>query len=95
MQPERPTCNCCSHKKALWALFWRMLVFGPLIGIFGALVFIATLILTVFAPILAIILVFSGDWFWSGTTFVSWLTWLRFGGPVRQFVFEGFEHASL
>jgi hypothetical protein len=46
-------------------------------------------------PFLIVIWIISGDYLWALLTLAVWLGWLRFGGPVRRFVFEGFEHGSL
>ena len=83
-----------SHAKALWALSWRMLLLGPVVSIFGALAFLLVLGLGSL-PFLAVIFVVSDDYLWAALALATWLLWLRFGGPVRRFVFEGFEHGSL
>jgi len=72
-----------------------MLVFGPIIAIFGALLLTLVLGLTVLPPAYAVILGISGDYGWALVCVAGWLLWLKFGGPVRRLVFEGFEHGGL
>jgi len=36
-----------------------------------------------------------GEYWWALATIPAWLAWLKWGGPVRAFVFEGFEWAGL
>jgi hypothetical protein len=84
-----------SDAKGLWALFWRMLVFGPIIGILGILALTAVISLTIAPPLLAIVFVIDAKYLWAGLTVASCFVWLRYGKPLRRFVFEGFEHSSL
>ena len=92
---QTPRSSRWPHAKALWALGWRMLVLAPIVGIFGSLALVAVVALDVMPPALAVIWVTSTDYFWAVGTLVLWLVWLRFGSPVRRFVFEGFEHGSI
>ena len=87
--------NCWAHAKALWALCWRMVLLTPIVAIFGSLLFVVVSALTICPPFLAVILVISADYLWAMVTVAVWLPWLWFGGPVRRFVFEGFEHGGL
>jgi hypothetical protein len=80
--------------KALWGLCWRMMLLAP-VGIFGVVAFFGVLWLTIGAPLYAAILAISGDYLWAVVTLIGWCAWLRFGGPVRRFVFEGWKHGSL
>ena len=72
-----------------------MLVFGPIIVIFGELLLTLVLGLTALPPAYAVIFGISGEYGWALASIAGWLLWLKFGGPVRRFVFEGFEHGSL
>ena len=87
--------NTSSDAKGLWALFWRMLVFGPIIGILGILALTAVICLTIGPPLLAIVFVIDAKYLWTGLTLALWFVWLRYGNPLRRFVFEGFERSSL
>jgi hypothetical protein len=84
-----------SDAKGLWALFWRMLVFFPVIGVFGTLALAAVVLLTIAPPFLAILFVIKAGYFWACATLALWFVWLRYGGSIRRFVLEGFEHGSL
>jgi len=72
-----------------------MLVLAPLVGIFGAVALFVVFGVTVVAPFCAVILLINGQFAWAALSLGSWLLWLRFGRPVRRFVFEGFEHGGL
>lgn len=72
-----------------------MLLLTPVVAIFGTLALVAVLALSIFAPFLAVVLVISEDYLWAVATVAVWFVWLRFGGPVRRCVFEGFEHGSI
>jgi hypothetical protein len=84
-----------SDAKDLWAVCWRMLLIGPLVGLFGTLVLTAVLALTFAPPALAIVWILDGQYLWAFLAAALSLLWLRFGSPIRRFVFEGFEHGSL
>ena len=71
-----------------------MVLLTPIVAIFGTLALVTALSLSIL-PLLTVILVISADYLWALATVAVWLVWLRFGGPVRRFVFEGFEHGSL
>ena len=82
------------HVKALWALFWRMIVFVP-VGLLGILALTLVLGLTALPPLYAIIVFINGRYLLGVAVLVLWLVWLCFGGRARRFCFEGFEHGSL
>ena len=84
-----------SDAKGLWALLWRMFVFGPMIAIFGTLLLIVVLALTFVLPTYAVIFGIGGEYGRALLCVAAWLLWLKFGGHVRRFAFEGFEHGSL
>jgi len=90
-----PNSSRWSDAKALWALCWRMVLLTPIVGVFGTLALVAVSGLTIIPPILVVLLVITADYLSAAVTVGVWLAWLRFGGPVRRFVFEGFEHGSL
>ncbi len=80
--------------KGLWAVCWRMLLLTP-VALLGLLFFTITLGLSFLLPVLAAALAITGRILLAILALVVWVIWLRFGGPVRRFVFEGFEHGSL
>ena len=95
MHTAPPHQNRWTHAKALLALFWRMILLTPIVAIIGMLALIAVLGLSFILPFWAVVLVISGDYLWAVVVAAAWLVWLRFGGPVRRFVYEGFEHGSI
>jgi hypothetical protein len=78
----------------LWAVFWRMLLFGPFVVVFGMLALIAVVFLTAL-PLATLGLLLTGHSVLAVMTMIVWLAWLKFGGSIRRHVSEGFEHASL
>ena len=82
------------YLKAFWALWWRMLLLTPIVWILGLILFTVVLGLT-FLPAVTVALIIYGEYWWALATVAVFLAWLRWGGPVRRFVFEGFEYAGL
>ncbi len=80
--------------KALWGLFWRMLVFVP-VALLGSLALVVVVGLTGVAPLYAIIVFIDGRYLFGAFIWAVWLVWLLVGVRARRFVFEGFEHGSL
>ena len=81
------------HFKGLWALFWRMILFVP-VGLFGFAALALVLALTVVPPAYAVIAFIGGRFLLGLMSLMIWIVWFRFGGCVRLWVLEGFEHAS-
>ena len=71
-----------------------MILLAP-VGILGVGAFTLVMGLSIFPPMYAAILIYGGDYFWAVCTLIGWGLWFRFGGPVRRFVSEGWEHGSL
>lgn len=72
-----------------------MVLLTPL-GVLGIVVALALVLgLTFLPPVCAVIALLNGRYAVGLASAALWLAWLRLGGPVRGFVFEGFEHASL
>ena len=72
-----------------------MVLLTPFVAIFGSILFWVVLALTFFPPVLAIALLIRAQYGLALLSIAAWLPWLKFGGPVRRFAFEGFEHGSL
>ena len=83
-----------SDASGLWAVCWRMFVFGPVFAILGISLLTVVLALTLM-PLYAIGLAVVGEYVWAALCAAAWLAWLKFGAPMRRFVLEGFEHGSL
>lgn len=84
-----------SPAKVLWSLFWRMLVLGPLAGLVGGVALVMAILADVGLSLGAVVLVVIGEYVWALVAGVAWVGWRRFGGPVRDLIFEGFDHGSL
>lgn len=95
MSSEPPHPKGQSHAKALWALGWRALVLTPVVAVVGLLALSAVLALDYLLPLLAVVLVLEGFYLWAVAALAVWVVWLRFGGRLRRWVFEGFKHGSL
>jgi len=72
-----------------------MVLLTPLVAVFGTVLFWVVLALTFFPPALAVALLIRAEYGWALLGIAACLPWLKFGGPVRRFVFEGFEHGGL
>ncbi len=70
-----------------------MLVLAPL-GLVGVAAFLAAIAVTC-APLYVVPLVLDERYLAAILSLILWVLWLRFGGPVRRFLFEGLEHSSL
>jgi hypothetical protein len=82
------------HVKGLWSVFWRMILFVP-VGILGCAALLLVIGLSVLPPMYAIGAFFNGGYLSGLIALGVWILWLRYGGPIRRLVFEGFEHGSL
>ena len=83
-----PHLNRWSHAKALWAIFWRMLLLTPFVAIFGTLALVAVLALSIFPPFLAVVLVIGADYLWAVATVAVWLVGLRYTIQVSSDLFN-------
>ena len=81
--------------KPLWALFWRSLLLTPIVVIFGGMAFVGVVVLTFMPPFFAVIYILNTNYLLAVLALAVWSVWRLFGGRLRQFVFEGFEHGSL
>lgn len=88
-----PTLPRRGEAGAFWGLCWRMIVLAP-VGILGVVLFTVVVGLWVL-PAYAAVLIYNGDYFWAVGTLIGWGLWIRFGGPVRRLVNQGWEHGSL
>jgi hypothetical protein len=81
--------------KGLWAIFWRTLIFGPILWILGLLFLVVLLGAFFVVPIYVILAFFIGDWLWGITALIAWLILLRFRRPILRWALEGIEHGSM
>ncbi len=80
--------------KGLWALLWRMVLLTP-VALLGLVALVIVFGLYFLAPLFVVALLFTGRYFLAAIVLAVWILWLRFGAPVRRFVFEGFAYGSL
>ena len=81
--------------KGLWAVVWRLLILGPIIGIVGLALLLLVTGVFVGLPIYSVSAFFSGDWSFGVAAFMAWLVALRFGRPLLRWTFDGFEHTGI
>jgi len=80
--------------KAMWALLWRATLLTPIVALLGTILLTVVIGLTTL-PLLTVTFIIVGEYWWALATVPAWLAWVRWGGPVRAFVSEGFEYAGL
>lgn len=81
--------------KGLWSVLWRVLIFGPIVGLFGLA--LLGLVIAAFAglPLYAVLGFLAGDWLLSSAALIAWSVALRFHRPILRWALEGLEHAGL
>jgi hypothetical protein len=81
--------------KGLWAILWRVLVLGPIVGLFG-LALLALVSVAFVGPLACAAIAFlSGDWLLGIAALAVWCVVLRFGRSFLRWTLEGIEHASI
>ncbi|HXG46891.1 MAG TPA: hypothetical protein VNO52_04645 [Methylomirabilota bacterium] len=95
MDLPSPTRQGGPPAKVLWALFWRMLVLGPLVSLVGGVALVVAILADVGLLLGAVVLAAIGEYMWTLIAAGGWVGWRRFGRPVREWIFEGFDHGSL
>ena len=68
---------------------------APLLAPLGLAALVAVLGLSWVMPFAAVLWAFDGEYVYGALMIVGWAAWLRFGGPIRRWVFEGFEYGSI
>lgn len=71
-----------------------MLLLTP-VALAGLVGFTCVLGFTFILPLCSAALLLEGKMVAGLLSVLIWLAWLRFGGAIRGFFLEGFEHASL
>ncbi len=81
--------------KGLWAIFWRVLVFGPVLWVLGSALLL--LVIAAFAgpPIYAAGAFISGDWIFGIMALAVWAVVLRFRRPILHWTLEGIEYGGI
>jgi hypothetical protein len=81
--------------KGLWAILWRVLLLGPIVGIIGIAWLQVVFAALFLPPFYAAFAYYSGDWLFGVATLIGWLIVLRFGRPLLRWTFQGIEYASI
>jgi hypothetical protein len=81
--------------KSLWAILWRVLLFGPILGVLGLALLLLVIGAFVAPPIYAAFAFFSGDWFLGIAALAAWAVVLRFRRSILRWTLEGIEYASI
>jgi hypothetical protein len=84
-----------SDAKGLWAVLWRVVVFGPFVWIAGVAILLVVLGAFAFPPIYAGAAFVSGNWALGITLLIPWFVLLRYCRPIMRWAFEGFDHGSV
>jgi hypothetical protein len=81
--------------KGLWSVLWRVLILGPIVGIFGLALLVLVIGAFVALPIVAVVALSDGDWFPGIAALGAWLVVMRFRRPLLRWTFEGFEYTGI
>ena len=81
--------------KGLWAILWRVLIFGPVLGILGLVLFFLVIAAFVAPPFYAGFAFFAGDWIFGIIALAVWAVVLRFRRPILRWTLEGIEHVGI
>ncbi len=81
--------------KALWAILWRVLIFGPILGVLGLALLLLVIAAFVVPPVYAAFALSTGDWIFGLMALVAWSVVLRFRRPILRWTLEGIEYASI
>jgi len=84
-----------SPRYPIWALLWRMLVFGPILWMTGLAFFMVVLTSVIVLPFFAIIVGLDDHWWLGMLMFVIWLIWYRQGKRLLGWLLQGIEFSSL
>jgi len=71
-----------------------MFLLSPFVAAFGSL-FLVFLLAMNFLPVVALICIFTGQYFYCAGIVVLWFVWRRFRKRVQSLVNEGWEYAGL
>ncbi len=84
-----------SPRHPIWALLWRMVLFGPILWTLGLGFFVVVLASVVGLPFFAVIIALD-DHSWLGAgLFVAWIAWYRHGKRLLGWLLQGIEFSSL
>jgi hypothetical protein len=81
--------------RGLWAILWRVLIFGPILGILGLALLLLVIAAFVAPPPYAALAFLTGDWLKGSAALLGWFVLLRFRRPILRWTFEGMAYASI
>ena len=81
--------------KGVWAVLWRVLVFGPFVWIAGVAIMLLVMGAFALPPIYATTAFTSGDWPIGIAVLIPWFVLLRYHRQIFRWAFEGFDHGSV
>ena len=81
--------------KGLWAVLWRALLFGPILGVLGSALLFLVIAAFLVPPLYAVFAFFTGDWIFGLMALVVWGVVLWFHRPILDWTLEGFEYAGI
>ena len=81
--------------RGLWAIFWRVLILGPILGVLGLALLVLVIAAFVVPPLHAALAFLTGDWLEGAAALIGWFVVLRFRRPILRWAFEGMEYASI
>jgi len=80
--------------KGLWAILWRVLIFGPILWIFGLALLLLVMAAFIAPPFYAAFALYSGDWLLGVASLMGWFVVLRFRRPILRWLLEGIEYSD-
>ena len=84
-----------NERIGLWAILWRVLIFGPFLGILGLALLVLVIALFIAPPVYALISFFTGDWLFGIVALIPWLVVLRFRRRILLWTFEGIDYGNI
>lgn len=88
-------CLSKSEWAGLWAILWRMVVFGPILMPLGVALFLGTVVGIFAPPGYALIAFITGDYVSGLLILAGWLIFMRLTRRLRRQLLAGIEYSSL
>jgi hypothetical protein len=81
--------------QGLWAILWRVLLFGPIVWVLGLFLLVLVIAAFVVPPLYAAAAFITGDWLYGIAALAAWAVVLRFRRPILHWTREGIEYGSI
>ena len=81
--------------KGLWAILWRVLIFGPILWTLGLALLLLVIAAFVAPPLYAAVAFFTSDWLSGIAALIVWLILLRLRRRILRWALEGIEYGSI